>query len=102
MSSDEHILQISSKEAAVSHRPHKLTTTSGSDDREARSLVGPGLEFDLAHEAFRLRGESLYIDGDRNARTLVKAGSFRLVLVAFRKRAAFDEDDQRGVVSLHV
>ena len=80
----------------MSKRPHRFTTTGGSDEREARSLIAPLLGFNLAEEASRLRAESAYIDGDRNARTLVKAGAFRLVLLAFRKGASFDESDQRG------
>jgi quercetin dioxygenase-like cupin family protein len=86
----------------MSRRPNRLTTTGGSDEREARSLVGTLSRFNLAEEASRLRGESAYRDGDRNARTLVKTGAFRLVLVAFRAGATFDENDQRGKLALHV
>jgi quercetin dioxygenase-like cupin family protein len=83
-------------------RPHRLTTTGGSDEREGRSLVAPLLRFRLRDEAARLRGESAYAGGDRNARTLVKADDFRLVLVAFRSGAVFDEKDQRGMIALQV
>jgi quercetin dioxygenase-like cupin family protein len=83
-------------------RPRRSTTTGGSDEREARSLSAPLLRFELAEEAARLRAESPYLEGDRNARTLVKAGAFRLVLVAFRVGATFDENDQRGSVALQV
>jgi quercetin dioxygenase-like cupin family protein len=86
----------------MSKRSHRLTTTGGSDEREARSLIGPLMGFKLAEEASRLRAESAYIDGDRNARTLVKAGAFRLVLLVFRSGAAFDENDQRGTLALQV
>jgi quercetin dioxygenase-like cupin family protein len=86
----------------MSRRPHRSTTTGGSDEREARSLSAPLLRFELAEEAARLRAESPYLEGDRNARTLVKAGAFRLVLVAFRVGATFDENDQRGSVALQV
>jgi quercetin dioxygenase-like cupin family protein len=86
----------------MSKRPHRLTTTGGSDQREARSLIAPLLSFKLADEASRLRRESAYTEGDRNARTLVKAGAFRLVLLAFRSGAAFDENDQRGTVALQM
>jgi quercetin dioxygenase-like cupin family protein len=65
-------------------------------------LVGPLLRFQLGDEAARLRGESAYVGGDRNARTLVKARDFRLVLVAFRSGALFDEIDQRGTIALQV
>jgi quercetin dioxygenase-like cupin family protein len=86
----------------VTQRLRRLTTTGGSDEREARSLVAPLLGFNLAEEASRLREESAYRDGDRNARTLVKADSFRLVLLAFRTGASFDENDQRGSLALQV
>jgi hypothetical protein len=56
-------------------RPRRSTTTGGSDEREARSLSAPLLRFGLAEEAARLRAESPYLEGDRNARTLVKAGA---------------------------
>jgi quercetin dioxygenase-like cupin family protein len=84
----------------MTERPRRLTTTGGSDEREARSLTGPLLRFDLAQEAARLRAESAYLDGDRNARTLVKADALRLVLVAFRMGAILDANDQRGTVAL--
>jgi quercetin dioxygenase-like cupin family protein len=86
----------------LSRRPHRFTTTGGSDEREARSLSAPILRFQLAEEAARLRAESTYLEGDRNARTLAKTGDFRLVLVAFRAGATFDENDQRGSVALQV
>jgi quercetin dioxygenase-like cupin family protein len=86
----------------MSKRAHRLTTTGGSDEREARSLIAPLLGFKLAEEASRLRAESAYIEGDRNARTLVKTGAFRLVLLAFRTGATFDENDQRGTLALQV
>jgi quercetin dioxygenase-like cupin family protein len=86
----------------MSRRPHPFSTTGGSDEREARSLTAPLLRFALVEEGARLRTESAYLEGDRNGRTLAKSGAFRLVLVAFRKGAMFDEDDQRGTVALQV
>ena len=86
----------------MSPRRDTTTTTGGSDEREARTLSAPLLRFDLDKEATRLRAESPFRDGDRNARTLTKAGAFRLVLVAFRAGVTFDEFDQRGSVALQV
>jgi len=86
----------------MSRRAHRSTTTGGSDEREARALSGPLLRFELAKEAARLRTETAFLEGDRNARTLTKAGDFRLVLVVFRAGATFDENDQRGSVALQV
>jgi quercetin dioxygenase-like cupin family protein len=86
----------------MSRRAHRSTTTGGSDEREARALSGPLLRFELAEEAARLRAETSFLEGDRNARTLTKAGAFRLVLVVFRASATFDENDQRGSVALQV
>ncbi len=86
----------------MSRRPHRSTTTGGSDEREARSLSGPLLRFELTEEAARLRTETSFLASDRNARTLAKTGAFRLVLVVFRAGAIFDENDQRGSVALQV
>jgi quercetin dioxygenase-like cupin family protein len=86
----------------MSQRPRSPSTTGGSDEREARPLTEPLMRFDLAGEAARLRAESAYVEGDRNARTLAKAGYFRMVLVAFRAGATFDENDQRGTVALQL
>jgi quercetin dioxygenase-like cupin family protein len=84
-------------------RPRRAPArTGGSDDREARALDLPFQRFELSPEAVRLRAERAYVEGDRNARTLVKVGGFRMVLVAFRSGALFDEHDQRGSVALHV
>ena len=58
--------------------------------------------FELVDESARLRAEQEYAEGDRNGRTLAKVGAFRLVLVAFRSGANFDERDQRGSVALQV
>lgn len=86
----------------MSRRTHRSTTTGGSGQREARALSGPLLRFELAEEAARLRAETSFLESDRNARTLTKAGAFRLVLVVFRAGAAFDENDQRGSVAVQV
>jgi quercetin dioxygenase-like cupin family protein len=90
------------KGVEMSQRPNRSTTTGGSDEREARALSGPLLRFALSEEAARLRAETSFLDSDRNARTLTKAGAFRLVLVVFRAGATFDENDQRGSVALQV
>ena len=86
----------------MSRRRRATETTGGSDEREARFLSVPLSHFDLADESARLRAEQEYAAGDRNGRTLAKVGAFRLVLVAFRSGAMFDERDQRGSVALQV
>jgi quercetin dioxygenase-like cupin family protein len=86
----------------MADRPRKSTTTGGSEERRARAMSAPLMRFDLGREAADLHAEKQYADGDRNARTLVKSGPFRLTLVAFRAGAVFDENDQRGSVALHV
>ena len=86
----------------MSPRQNASATTGGSDERAARAMSGPLLRFELAEEAAALRTETSFLEGDRNARTLTKAGAFRLVLVVFRAGATFDENDQRGSVALQV
>lgn len=86
----------------MSRRQRATETTGGSDEREARFLSVPLLHIALTEEIARLRAEQEYAEGDRNARALAKVGAFRLVLVAFRSGATFDEGDQRGSVALQV
>ncbi len=76
--------------------------TSAHAERAAHLLDAPLLCFDLDDELTQLRAERPYVDGDRNAKTLVKAAAFRLVLVALKAGARFDEDDPRGEVSVLV
>ena len=86
----------------MSQRPMEVGTTRGGEEREPRSLSAPVMRFELAAEAARLRAEQPFAEGNRNARTLVKVGAFRLVLVALRSGASFTESDQRGAVALQV
>jgi quercetin dioxygenase-like cupin family protein len=86
----------------MTQRQDRSATTGGSDQREARPLTAPLLRFELAQEAARLQAESQYVQGDRNARTLAKTGAFRLVMVAFKAGASFDENEQNGSVAIQV
>lgn len=65
-------------------------------------LAAPLLCFDFAEELEGLKAERPYREQDRNAKTLVKSKAFRLVLVALKVGARFEEDDPRGYVSLLV
>jgi quercetin dioxygenase-like cupin family protein len=75
--------------------------TSGSDQRPARELRGAVLAFDLAHELETLKQELSWQRGDRNARTLVEGGGFRMVLTALKKGAQLREHRTPGWVSIH-
>lgn len=78
---------------------------SGSGDgamREAHVLAAPLQCFDFADETDGLRRERPYQEHDRNAKTLVKSDAFRMVLVVLKAGARFDEEDQRGHVSMLV
>ena len=75
----------------------EVGTTRGGEERETRSLSAPVMRFELAAEAARLRAEQPFAEGDRNARTLVKVGAFRLVLVTLRSGAAFSESVARTI-----
>ncbi len=82
----------------VEHRSHVESRA----ERDNHVIAAPLLRFDLVAERDRLRRERPYTEGDRNAKTLVKSGRYRLVLVALRKGARFDEADPRGWVSMFV
>ncbi len=83
---------------AVAHRAQ----TSSRPERETHVITAPLLTFDLEAELDGLRRERAYVEGDRNGKTLVKEGRHRVVLVALKSGARFDEDDPRGYVTLAV
>ena len=83
---------------SVEHR----SASNAEPIRESHVLAAPLLCFDFAEELERLKAERPYRERDRNAKTLVKSEAFRLVLVALRAGARFDEDDPRGHVSVLV
>ena len=80
--------------AAGSAGPHTnreaTGETSPSRERLGQRLSAPALAFDLAGEAESLRAEEAWQRFDRNARTLVKQGDFRVVLTALKPGARLD------------
>lgn len=77
-------------------------STSGSDERESRSLMAGLMPFNLSAEAVALRKEDPYTSGDRNSRTLAKAVDFRVVLSVLRPHAELDEQAGGARASIHV
>ncbi len=83
---------------SVEHLAH----VSSRPERDTHVICAPLLSFDLAEEVARLAGEPAYRQGDRNAKTLVKSGRYRLVLATPKAGARLDEDDPQGYVSMLV
>jgi quercetin dioxygenase-like cupin family protein len=81
-------------------RPHANGQTSGTVERPAQSLTGTVLAFDLATEVAQLRAERGYREGERNAKTLVKAPDSRIVLTALRAGARVQEHHAAGRVAI--
>ena len=63
------------------------------------ATAGPSLEFDLAAEIEKLRGEPAYETG-RNAKTMVKYEDFRIVLTAIKGGARIQEHHSAGRISV--
>ena len=74
-----------------SRRDRPEGVTSGSDRRPSQHLAGPLLTFDLAAEVEQLHQEPGWQQGDRNAKTLAKEQTFRVVLTALRPGARLRE-----------
>lgn len=74
--------------------------TTGTSERLPQHLAGAVLAFDLAREAAQLRTERAWAQGDRNAKTLVKEASFRVVLIALRTGARLSDHAAAGRLSL--
>jgi quercetin dioxygenase-like cupin family protein len=76
--------------------------TTGTPDRPAQQLAAPAMPFDLADEVSRLRSEPAWLQGDRNAKTLVKQPDFRVVLTVMRTGARLAHHDTAARLTLHV
>ena len=81
-------------------RGRPLGQTAGSEQRPARQLIGRSLHFDLGRELASLKAEPSWQQGDRNARTLVEGGDYRLVLTALKKGTLVREHGAPGWVSV--
>ncbi|CAN5640190.1 hypothetical protein BH23CHL7_BH23CHL7_00800 [soil metagenome] len=77
-------------------------STSGSDTREPRALMGRLLVFDLHGEIRRLRSEEQWTDGDRNSVTLAKDVDFRILLTVLRRGVTIDEADGDARASIQL
>jgi len=64
-------------------------------------MASPFLEFDLADEVDRLRGEATWKSG-RNARTLMKYDDFRVVLTALQPKVRIPEHTTEGRITVHM
>jgi quercetin dioxygenase-like cupin family protein len=64
-------------------------------------MASPFLEFDLTAEVGRLHGETTWSTG-QNARTLIKYGDFRVVLMVLQAHAHIPEHQTQGRISVHV
>jgi quercetin dioxygenase-like cupin family protein len=67
-----------------------------------RVLRAPLLSLSLDKEIKKLKKESSWINGDRNAVTLQKNSSLRVVLISMRKGAALLEHKVEGPITLFV
>src|SRR5450759_5023112 len=65
--------------------------TSGSPQRPAQRLAEALLTVDLGAELEQLRKEEAWQHGDHNAKTLVKAPDFRIVLIAVKSGGRLKE-----------
>jgi quercetin dioxygenase-like cupin family protein len=83
-----------------SNRDRPFGQTSGSEQRSARRLTGPALDFDLDAELASLRQEPSFERGDRNGRTLVEETGFRVTLTALKAGTVISEHHTAGWVSI--
>lgn len=67
-----------------------------------RKLKDTLLSFSLNNETDKLKSESAWINGDRNAVTLQKSSNLRVVLISMRKGAILHEHKVEGLITLFV
>jgi quercetin dioxygenase-like cupin family protein/iron-sulfur cluster repair protein YtfE (RIC family) len=76
--------------------------TTGSPQRPAQRLAGAVLDFDLSAEIEGLHQETAWQQGDRNAKTLVHAPDFRIVLTALKQGTRLARHQAAGRTSIQV
>jgi quercetin dioxygenase-like cupin family protein len=64
-------------------------------------MAGPFMEFDLPAEVHRLKAETTWNTG-QNAKTLIKYGDFRVVLMVLKADARVPEHKTEGRISVQV
>lgn len=67
-----------------------------------RVLDAPMVQIDIPGFVERIKSESAWETGDRNAITVFKTDGLRIVLVALHKGAVLSEHSAAGILSLHV
>ncbi len=83
-------------------QPRPPERTSGTEDREPRTLISPVEVYDLEREVERLTREPEWSDGHQNTVTLAKGSTLRIVLVAMKPGARVGEDEAHGRMSVQV
>jgi len=69
---------------------------------KGRTLKTPMLNFSIDKEIARLKNETAWINGDRNAVTLQKNSNLRVVLISLHKGATLHEHKVEGPLTLFV
>ena len=72
------------------------------DARPDRPAVGPLLYFNMQEHVGRLKKEQAWLSGNRNAITLVKELSLRVVLTIMKKGAKLEEHQASGALTFQV
>jgi quercetin dioxygenase-like cupin family protein len=74
--------------------------TTGSEQREARTLTGATQDFDLQAEIASLKREPAWQQSDRNSRTLVHESKLRIIVTVMKAGARLREHRTDGAVSI--
>jgi quercetin dioxygenase-like cupin family protein len=69
---------------------------------KGRALKAPLLTFSIDKETTKLKKETAWINGDRNAVTLQKNSNLRVVLISLRKGSSLQKHKVDGPITLFV
>jgi len=67
-----------------------------------RALDAPMIEMDLNAFKVQIKQEKTWLEGDRNAITIFKSDSLRIVLVALHKGTEMKQHSAKGIISVQV
>jgi quercetin dioxygenase-like cupin family protein len=80
----------------------KANETTPQRTEEKRVIHAPMLEMDLNASIDQIKGEAAWLNNDRNALTIFKSDTMRIVLMALRESAELKPHKANGVISVQV
>ncbi len=105
ISSDEQTSKLIEKlmtNKTVTNNGHESNDTKFQRPEEKRDLNAPLIELNLTNFIYQLKNETAWTNSDRNAITIFKSDTMRIVLMGLHQHAELKAHKANGVISVQV